>query len=305
MASHPFRFAVQKRGFDDPEEIADFARHVEALGYEELYSYDHVGAVDPFVPLIPAAAATQRLRIGPLVLNNELHHPALLARTAATVDRMTGGRLVLGLGTGYAKDEHDAIGLELRPPGQRVTRFGESVEIIRGLLDDDRAHVAGEHHTVALEALGVRPVQQHVPFLIGGFGRRVVSIAARFADIFQFTGLSDNPDGTVAAGGFSLDQVAERARWLTDDAGERDVEIERSSLVQMVAVGDETPSVDEIAERFDVAAEIVGDSPFVLAGSLQQLVDKLERIRAATGISHYVIREPDLFAPVVDALAGR
>lgn len=303
--TRPFRFAVQKRGFDDPDEIAEYARHVESLGYDELYSYDHVGAVDPFVPLIPAAGATQRLKVGPLVLNNEFHHPALLARTAATVDRMTGGRLVLGLGTGYAKDEHDAIGLELRPPGPRVTRFGESVEIVRRLLDDDAAHVTGEHSNVALDKLGVRPVQEHVPILIGGFGRRVVSIAARFADIFQFTGLSDNPDGTIAAGGFALDQVVERAEWLTADAGERDDLIERSSLVQMVAVDDDIPSDDELAERFEVDPAIVADSPFVLAGTLDQIVDKLERIRAASGISHYVIREPDVFAPVVEALAGR
>ncbi len=305
MANRPFRFAVQKRGFADPDEIADFARRVESLGYEELYSYDHVGAVDPFVPLIPAAHATQRLRVGPLVLNNEFHHPVLLARIAATADRMTGGRLVLGLGTGYAKDEHDAIGLELRPPGARVTRFGESLQIIRDLLDDDRAHVAGEHHTVALDKLGVRPVQQHVPFLIGGFGRRVVSLAARFADIFQFTGLSDNPDGTIAAGGFALDQVTERARWLTADAGERDEAIERSALVQMVAVDNDVPPADELAKRFDVDVEAIPDTPFALAGSVGQLVDKLERIRIATGISHYVIREPDVFAPVVEALAGR
>lgn len=302
--TRPFRFAVQKRGFDDPDEIAEYARHVESLGYDELYSYDHVGAVDPFVPLIPAAGATQRLKVGPLVLNNEFHHPALLARTAATVDRMTGGRLVLGLGTGYAKDEHDAIGLELRPPGPRVTRFGESVEIVRRLLDDDAAHVTGEHSNVALDKLGVRPVQEHVPILIGGFGRRVVSIAARFADIFQFTGLSDNPDGTIAAGGFALGQVVERAEWLTADAGERDDLIERSSLVQMVAVDDDIPSDDELAERFEVDPAIVADSPFVLAGTLDQIVDKLERIRAASGISHYVIREPDVFAPVVEDLAG-
>lgn len=302
--TRPFRFAVQKRGFDDPDEIAEYARHVESLGYDELYSYDHVGAVDPFVPLIPAAGATQRLKVGPLVLNNEFHHPALLARTAATVDRMTGGRLVLGLGTGYAKDEHDAIGLELRPPGPRVTRFGESVEIVRRLLDDDAAHVTGEHSNVALDKLGVRPVQEHVPILIGGFGRRVVSIAARFADIFQFTGLSDNPDGTIAAGGFALDQVVERAEWLSADAGERDDLIERSSLVQMVAVDDDIPSDDELAERFEVDPAIVADSPFVLAGTLDQIVDKLERIRAASGISHYVIREPDVFAPVVEDLAG-
>jgi probable F420-dependent oxidoreductase len=303
--SRPFRFAVQKRGFDDPDEIADYARHVEALGYEELYSYDHIGAVDPFVPLVPAARATERLRVGPLVLNNELHHPALLARTAATVDRMTGGRLVLGLGTGYAQDEHDAIGLELRPPGDRVTRFGESVEIVRRLLDDGGAQFAGDHHRIALDALGVRPVQDRVPILIGGFGRRVLTIAARFADIFQFTGLSDAPDGSLAAGGFALGEVVERARWLTDAAGERDQAIERSSLVQVVAIGDDAPSDDELATRFDIDPAIVGDSPFVLTGSVAAVVDKLERIRAATGISHYVIREPDAFAPVVDALAGR
>jgi len=305
VTTRPFRFAVQKRGFDDPDEIAEYARHVESLGYEQLYSYDHVGAVDPFVPLLAAAQVTTRLRVGPLVLNNEFHHPALLARTAATVDRMTGGRLVLGLGTGYAKDEHDKIGLELRPPGPRVTRFGESVEIIRSLLDDDSAHVHGEHHTIALDQLGVRPIQARVPILIGGFGRRVVSIAARFADIFQFTGLSDNPDGTITAGGFALEQVIERANWLTGDAGERDAEIERSSLVQVVAIDDDIPSDDELAQRFDVDAAIVADSPFVLAGSREQVVDKLQRIRAATGINHFVIREPDVFAPVVDALAGR
>jgi probable F420-dependent oxidoreductase len=303
--THLFRFAVQKRGFDDPDEVADYARHVESLGYEELYSYDHIGQVDPFVALIPAALATERLRVGPLVLNNELHHPVLLARTAATVDRITGGRLVLGLGTGYAQDEHDAIGLELRPPGPRVTRFGESVEIVRRLLDDGAARVDGEHHHVALDALGVRPVQDRVPILIGGFGRRVVTIAAEFADIFQFTGLSDAADGSLVAGGFALDRVMERARWLTEAAGGRDGDIERSALVQVVSVGEDTPSAEELATRFDVDAAVVADSPFLLTGTVGQLVDKLERIRAATGISHYVIREPDVFAPVLDALAGR
>jgi probable F420-dependent oxidoreductase len=300
-----FRFAVQKRGFDDPDEIADYARHVEALGYEELYSYDHIGAVDPFVPLVPAARATERLRVGPLVLNNEFHHPALLARTAATVDRMTGGRLVLGLGTGYAQDEHDAIGLELRPPGGRVTRFGESVEIVRRLLEDGAAQFAGDHHRIALDALGVRPVQDRVPILIGGFGRRVVTIAARFADIFQFTGLSDLPGGKVGAGGFSIDQVIERARWLTDAAGDRDGDIERSVLVQMIEVGDDVSDATAIGERFEIDPAIVAATPFVLSGSVEQLIDKLERTRQATGISHYVIRDPDLMAPVVAALTGR
>jgi probable F420-dependent oxidoreductase len=303
--ARPFRFAVQKRGFDDPEEVAEYARHVEALGYDELYSYDHVGSVDPFVALLPAAQATERLRVGPLVLNNEFHQPALLARTAATVDRVTGGRLVLGLGTGYAVSEHAAIGLELRPPGPRVTRFGECLAILRELLDSGTADFDGEHHTVHLEALGVRPVQERLPFLIGGFGRRVIGIAARFADIVQFTGLTDKADGSLEAGGFAIDQVTVRAEWVSELAGDRDREIERSALVQLVAVGDDVPSDDEIGREHRLDAAVVAESPFVLAGSVGRLVDKLERIRQRTGISHYVIRDPDAFAPVRDTLAGR
>ena len=90
--ARPFRFALQGRNLGDREALVAAARQAESLGYEELFSFDHIGTVDPFIPLMVAAEATTRLRVGPLVLNNELHHPALLARTAATVDRLTGGR---------------------------------------------------------------------------------------------------------------------------------------------------------------------------------------------------------------------
>ena len=92
----PFRFALQGRNLGDRDSLVPDARQAESLGYDELFSFDHIGTVDPFLPLMVAAEATARLRVGPLVLNNEFHHPALLARTAATLDRLTGGRLVLG-----------------------------------------------------------------------------------------------------------------------------------------------------------------------------------------------------------------
>lgn len=306
MTPHrPFRFAVQTRAWGDPDQTAATARQVEQLGYDELYSFDHIGTVDPFVPLLTAAAATERIKVGPLVLNNELHHPALLARTAATLDRHTGGRLVLGLGTGYAVDEHRSIGVELRAPGPRVDRFGECVEILRDLLDTGSSQRTGTNHTVTIDDLGVRPVQPHVPFLIGGFGRRVLGIAARHADIVQFTGLSDRPDGTMEVTGFALDVVAERAAWLSEAAGDRDDEIERSALVQFVHIGPGAPSDDELAARFDIDASLVADSPFVWSGSEAAVADKLERVRERTGISHYVVREVDAVAPLVAALGGR
>jgi hypothetical protein len=169
--TRPFRFSVQQESFDDAAQVRAAARQIEALGYDEMFSYDHVGEVDPFVPLMVAAEATTNLRVGPLVLNNEFHHPALLARTAATVDRLTGGRLVLGMGTGYMQSEHDAIGLLLRGPGDRVSRFEESIVALRALLDHGSAALDGAYHHLAVDSLGVRPVQPRVPLLIGGHGK--------------------------------------------------------------------------------------------------------------------------------------
>lgn len=302
----PFRFALQARGLDDHDAIVEAARRAEALGYDEMYSYDHVGAVDPFVPLVVAAEATTTLRVGPLVLNNELHHPALLARTAATVDRLTGGRLVLGFGTGYMQAEHDAIGMVLRPPGPRVDRFAESLAVVRSLLDTGAASHAGEHHTVELADLGVRPAQAHVPFLIGGHGRRVLGVAARFADIFQFTGLTHGEGGAPGPGGFALEQVVERSRWLTELAGDRAGRIERSLLVQVTDIGDGAEArVDGLATRFGVDRTVIEHTPFVLVGAVGQVVDELERLRDQLGVSHVVVRDAEGFAPVVAALRGR
>jgi len=306
----PFRFAIQTGPFDDPEKLRTFARTVESLGYDELYSYDHVGidrpnvAVDPFVALLIAAEATTNLRVGPLVLNNEFHQPVLLARTAISVDQMTSGRLVLGLGTGYAQVEHDAIGMPLLPPGPRVTRFGETLTVVRDLCDTGACSFHGEHHNVNISDFGIRPKQAHIPILIGGHGRRVVSLAAQHADIFQFTGLTHAEDGTPSGGGFGIGQVTERAEWLTDAAGERNADIERSVLVQRTAVG-RTAHADAVAnDAYVDYLGILDETPFMLVGSVEQIVDKIERLRASLGVTHFVVRDAEGFAPVVAALSS-
>jgi probable F420-dependent oxidoreductase len=301
-----FRFAVQAMELSDADAVRGAAHEAEQLGYVQFFSFDHIGAVDPFVPLMVAAGAAPGLHVGPLVLNNELHHPALLARTAATVDLLTGGRLVLGLGTGYMSAEHDAIGSSLREPGPRVRRFAESIAVLRALLDDGVARVDGEFHHVAIDDLGVRPAQPHVPFLIGGHGHEVVRLAAKHADIFQFTGLTHGPDGTPGPGGFGLADVRARAHWLADAAGDRLDAIERSALVQRVHVGAGADEhVAALADRLEVSRDLIVETPFVLAGSVEQVVDKVERLRAELGISHFVVRDAAGFAPVVAVLAGR
>jgi len=308
----PFRFAVQGGPFDDVDGMRRHAQLVESLGYEELFSFDHVGGEslsggrpDPFVPLVVGAGATESLRVGPLVLNNEFHQPGLLARTAASVDRMTQGRLVLGLGTGYMQWEHDALGMPLLPPGPRVTRFGECLTILRSLLDRGACTFEGEHHTVSIDELGVMPVQERLPFLIGGHGPRVVALAGRHADIFQFTGLTHAPDGTPSGGGFAMADLVERACWLADAAGDRNHEIERSALVQVCGGGDDAPRPEDLMDRLRLDVETIAATPFVLCGTLDQLVEKVESLRETLGISHFVIRDPEGFAPVVETLKGR
>ncbi|HMC51549.1 MAG TPA: TIGR03621 family F420-dependent LLM class oxidoreductase, partial [Acidimicrobiales bacterium] len=285
--------------------VAALARQAEALGYEELYSFDHLGAVDPFAPLLVAAEATSHLRVGPLVLNNEFHHTVLLARTAATVDRMTGGRLILGIGTGYAKREHDAMGLELRSPGPRVERLEESLAVLRSLLGKGSIEMQGRHHQLDIDDLGVRPVQEEVPILVGGHGRRLIQVAARLANIFQFTGLTHGPDGTPQPGGFAVETITERAGWLTEAAGDRNDMIERSVLVQATHLGKGLDdAVDRAAKRLGAGRDVVTSTPFLLFGSVDQVIDKLQVMRDSLGISHVVIRDPQGFAPVVEALAG-
>jgi len=304
--SRPFRFAIQGGPFDDADALGRYAKEVEEFGYKELYSYDHIGAIDPFLPLLVAAEATTMLRLGPAVINNEFHNPVLLARAAATFDRLTGGRLVLGMGTGYQRSEHDAGDIELRPPRERVTRFGESLRVLRALLDTGRASFDGEHVRVDVDDLGVRPIQANVPLLVGGHGRRVVALAGEFADIFQFTGLTHDPEtGDPSAGGFARDTIAERHRWLREAAGERFDAIELSALVQQTHIGDgAAPARDAAAERVGVDPEFVDETPFVLIGSVDQVVDKLYGLRDELGINHFVVRDPEGFAPIVDALSG-
>ncbi len=144
VMGHPFRFGIQTGPFTNPNSLREFAKKIEGLGYAELFSSDHIDGgglnnLDPFLPLLVAAEATSTLRFGPLVLNNEFHNPVLLARTAASFDLLSGGRLILGIGTGYSQAEHDAADIVLRAPRDRVARLGESVAALARKLRSSKS----------------------------------------------------------------------------------------------------------------------------------------------------------------------
>ena len=133
--------------------------------------------------LLPAVAAvTTRLRLGPLVAPTSIHHPAVLANRAATIDHLAHGRFVLGLGAGWQINEHTAYGIALEAPGARVTRFDEAIQIVRSLLDTPRTTFAGTVYTITDAPCEPKPVQTHLPILVGTGGNRMLRVTARHAD---------------------------------------------------------------------------------------------------------------------------
>src|SRR3989442_193782 len=170
VPARPFRFGVNMRTASSGRGGAEGAGRVEALGSSTLTVPDHFSDTpSPMPAIVAAAAATTRLRVGTLVLNNDFRHPVLLAREAALIDVLTDGRLQLGLGAGYMKSEYDQAGLPFDRGGVRVARLGESVTIVESLVRGD---------TVAAADAGRRSRQ---PVRVAGLGRRDRGIAATAA----------------------------------------------------------------------------------------------------------------------------
>jgi probable F420-dependent oxidoreductase len=308
-----FRFGVALWHARGRTEWVATARKIEALGYHMLTVPDHLAdRLAPIPALVSAAEATTRLRVGTNVLNNDLRHPVLVAREAATVDLLTEGRLQLGLGAGSIRSEYEQTGLAFDTGATRVERLAEATAIIKDLLDGKRITFAGRHYRVMGHALEFLPVQKpHPPMLIGGNGRRLLSLAAREADIVGFSGVNFR-DGGMAPPDLSTWRVAavdERVRLVRETAGaERFARLELNALVQRVVVtGDRRGAADELAGRWtQLSRDEILASPYVLIGTIGEIVEALVARRERWGFSNYTIHEPylDDFAPVVARLAG-
>ncbi|MEK9938073.1 MAG: LLM class flavin-dependent oxidoreductase, partial [Ilumatobacter sp.] len=188
------------------EEILDLARWLDAGEWHGFWFADHymgnTGTTEvsdtpghECWAILPAVAAvTCHMRLGPLVAPTSIHHPALLANRAVTIDHLSNGRFVLGLGAGWQINEHHAYGIELEAPGRRVTRFEESIQIIRSLLDQPRTDFDGKIHTIRDAPCEPTPVQERLPILVGTGGDRMLRITGRHADEWNTWG---RPDGAA------------------------------------------------------------------------------------------------------------
>ncbi len=195
-------------------EIRDAARRVEELGYDSLWVPDHLlgretGAarLEAWQVLAAIAAATRRIRIGPLVSPVTFRHPAVLAKMAATLDHVSHGRLTLGLGAAGLAAEHATFGIPFGPRSERVQRLDEACVILRSLFDYPRTTFIGRHFQVRDATAEPKPIQSHLPILIGGGAPSVVGIAARRADMWNMIATPD-----AFAGGRGPTRATRRTR---------------------------------------------------------------------------------------------
>jgi len=308
----PFRFGINARDARSRAEWQDKARRIEALGYSILLVPDHLAAMLSTIPAVVSAAdATASLRIGTNVLNNDLRHPVLLAREAATIDLLTDGRLELGLGAGYVRAEYDQAGLRFDRGGVRVERLAESVTIIKGLLGGGEVTFAGEHYRVTGHKIYPLPVQRpHPPIIIGGNGLRLLALAAKEANTVNLTGITFTQGGTTHdMSGWKVAGIDERMRMVREAAGARFDRLELSAQIQRVIVTENRRgTAEELQKNWkQLSVDEILEAPFVLIGTVDEMVEALQARRDRWGISFFVTFEQFLetLAPVVARLAGK
>jgi probable F420-dependent oxidoreductase len=263
-----------------PSEVLDLARLADAEDWHGFWYADHYmpntgdeqvasGDVHECWSMLAAVAATtDRVRIGPLVSPTSVHHPALLANRAATIDQLSGGRLVLGIGAGWQINEHHAYGIELEPPGRRVDRFEEAIQIVRSLLAEERTTFHGEVYRFEDAPCDPKPVQTPLPILVGTASPRMLRITARFAQEWNTWGTPELGMENSA----KLDAACESVG--TDPASIR------RSVQALVFTTDDGELIDK------VTSGEMGDR--TIAGSTDHLVDRLGRY-AQAGFDEFIL----------------
>jgi alkanesulfonate monooxygenase SsuD/methylene tetrahydromethanopterin reductase-like flavin-dependent oxidoreductase (luciferase family) len=173
-------------------QILDEFQMAESLGFDHAWLVDHLvdtdgppenGCLEGWTLLAAIAAKTTRIRLGVLVSSNTFRHPALLLKEAVTVDHISEGRLILGIGTGWNEDEHRRYGIDLPEPPERVDRFEEAVRLITALMSQERTTFDGRFYRLVDARLQPPPIQRpRIPLLIAAHRPRMLRIAARYAD---------------------------------------------------------------------------------------------------------------------------
>jgi len=309
--TRPFRFiSPMPRLTVPPPQWRAELRRLEDLGFHTVAVSDHFTqgwVMEPIVAMTAAAEATTSLRVLSLVLGNDYRHPVLLHKAMATLDVLSGGRVEIGLGAGWLPGDYQAAGIPLDPPGVRVERLAESVQVVKGLFGAEPLDFAGRHYQIsALDGLP-KPVQQpHPPILVGGGSRRVLGLAGRLADI---VGVNPSLKPAAAPGSAVLDltedRVAEKIAWARDgatsagrDASTVDFQLSVLSL-DVTDVPGAQAWTSSLAQGVD--PDLLATSPAVLHGPAAYCAEQLHKWREVLGLNQFHLGGDPIAAAAVIA----
>jgi probable F420-dependent oxidoreductase len=270
----------------------------------------------PLTALATAAAVTEQLAVGTLVFDNDYRHPVVLAKELATLDLLTGGRVEAGMGAGWKRSDYGEAGIAYDTPGTRIDRMVEAIDVMRALWrSTEPVQFAGKHYRID-GAIGTPA--PHTPggptLCIGGGGRRMLTIAARTADIVAVnaTMTSGRLDASVAvtASPRAFDEKLEWVRAAAAACGRTDeIELQcHCAFVRVTATtGERDTMLSALAPAFGPGPDDARDIPLTLIGTIDDLVDTLMRRRERWGFTYTVVPDDamEAFAPVVAELAGR
>jgi probable F420-dependent oxidoreductase len=306
---NPFTFVLQ--GFTP--DLADLATRAESAGFDGIAVADHPGSTwSPFVMLASVVGCTNRLRLGTAVINCGVREPLDIAADSATLQVLSGGRVILGVGAGHTPAEWSQIGRSRPSPSGRIERFDEVVRSVMALLRGETVTLDGSH-----VKLNQARLQMELPpppsLLLGGGNRRLIRLGCELADVVELGGVGQTlPDGHYHEPRWSVAHV-EAAVGAFDAAcvaaGRTPV---LGALVQLVEITDDA---EEAAHRYlHAASEVIPaeflptvedllECPYVFIGTAAEIATKVRRLRDRFGFSRYTVRSIDPMIEVFAALS--
>ena len=307
-AKRPFRFGAKAKTASSGKEWADIAKKAEDLGYVSLQIDDHyTKQLAPVPALMAAACATTTLKVGTLVAGNDFRNPVVFAKEAATIDMLSDGRFMMGLGAGWMKEDYTITGIQQDDAMTRINRLEEAIDVMRGCWGEGAFSHQGRFYSVSEIDAQPKPIS-NIPIIVGGGGEKLLGMAGRKADIVginpKIVGRSINPRSMATA---AADVVDEKIRYVKAGAGDRFDQIELQLQVFATVVTDDPMSVAEkMAPMFGLPPEVVLQAPYFQIGSVQQITENLSMLRDRWGISYIAFQQDatEAMAPVVAKLAG-
>jgi probable F420-dependent oxidoreductase len=298
-ASQRIRFGIVNETLTAPSVWRELVDRAEGGGVDSFVIRDHIGVVPfgaqlaPFAALAAAAERTTRLRLGTMVLTNDLRHPALVAQEAATIDWLSGGRFELGVGAGWQSEEYSALGVPFDRPGTRIAHLEESLAILDRLLRGEQVTSAGDQYQLDHVQLPVHAVQRpRPPLLIAGGGTRMLRLAGRVADIVgilpaPITGTRESEDPADR----SPEALDTKVAIMREAAASRDQDIEISVFATVIRTNRRRESTENLIHERGwegLEPEDVWAMPSVLIGTAKEIAENVQQLRQRHDISYWI-----------------